>query len=126
MNLYFIAAGVGALSVLAGHNTVGARMFFDPVRKADIDPYAKRVLSFVWHTVDVTVFLMLTVALAIGLGFEDAGTSAGWLVTATFALWGLLHLGLALTSGLARAPAKLFQWAIFLAIAALSGLGNLA
>ncbi len=62
--------------------------------------------------------------LAVGLGYvTEGGNLLGWFICAHFLAWGVVHLLLGLTSGLPHAPARMFQWVLFLAVAATAGFG---
>ena len=124
MNGFIIASGILATAMLIGHSTLGRRDYFLPMTRADFDPYARRVMEFVWHMSTVAIALMAAALLALGLGYLTVGGELlGWFVFAHFLAWGLVHLLLGLTSGLPGAPVRLFQWVLFLAVAATAGIG---
>ena len=124
MNGFIIASGILAAAMLVGHSTLGRRDYFLPMTRADFDPYARRVMEFVWHMSTVALALMAVALLAAGFGYvSEGGHLLGWFIFAHFLAWGLVHLLLGLTSGLPRAAARMFQWALFLAVAATAGIG---
>ena len=126
MNVLILISGLLAAGVLLGHSILGRRMYFLPMIEADFDPYARRIMEFVWHMSTVALSLMTLALLAIGLGRAGEGAELlGWFIFAHFLLWGLLHLLLGATSGLERAVFRLFQWTFFLAVAATCGAGLL-
>lgn len=124
MNVLVLVAGTLAAFVVVGHVTLGRRDYFLPMLAADFDPLAKRVMEFVWHLSTLTLALMALVLLAVGFGYlPEAGALLGWFVFAHYLGWGIIHLLLGLTSGLPRAPVRMFQWILFFAIAATAGVG---
>ncbi len=124
MNGFIIASGVLAAAMLLAHSTLGRRNYFLPMTAADFDPYARRVMEFVWHMSTVAIALMTLGLLAVGLGYvTEGGNLLGWFICAHFLAWGVVHLLLGLTSGLPHAPARMFQWVLFLAVAATAGFG---
>jgi hypothetical protein len=124
MNVLLVIAGVLATGVLIGHSTLGRRDYFLPMLSAEFDPYAKRIMSFVWHMSTLSLCLMALALLALGFGhLPEGGPILGWFVFAHFLGWGVIHLLLGLTSGLPRAVARMFQWVLFFVVAALTGLG---
>lgn len=124
MNLYLLAAGGLAVAILGGHLFLGAKMFYHPMLAADFDPYAKRIMTFVWHF--STVSLVLNALALLGAGMGYGGDGARWLAgfaMAHYLILGLLHLFLGATSGLPRAVTQLFQWIFFLIVAVVAGFG---
>ena len=118
MNGLIIGAGALAAIILIGHATVGRREYFLPMKAADFDPYARRVMEFVWHMSTVSIALMCLALLGVGFGYAPVGGELLVLfATAHFVAWGLVHLLLGLTSGLPRAPMRMFQWVLFLCVA---------
>ena len=92
--------------------------------RAEFDPYAKRVMEFVWHMTTAALVLMTLALLAVGSGHVTGGGQIlGWFVFAHFLGWGLVHLLLGLTSGLPKAVTKMFQWVLFLSVAVTAGIG---
>ena len=124
MNGLIIGAGALAAIILIGHATVGRREYFLPMKAADFDPYARRVMEFVWHMSTVSIALMCLALLGVGFGLAAAGGELLVLfATAHFVAWGLVHLLLGLTSGLPRAPMRMFQWILFLCVAVTAWFG---
>ena len=66
MNVLLVIAGVLATGVLIGHSTLGRRDYFLPMLSAEFDPYAKRIMSFVWHMSTLSLCLMALALLALG------------------------------------------------------------
>ncbi len=122
MNVWLLVSGVVAASIFVGHCTKGRKEFFLPMLAVTFDPPAKRIMEFVWHM--ATASLVLPPILLIYAGIyggttplDPALTVAVGFVAAQFALWGLVHLLVVSTSGIAGAVYKLFQWMLFLAVA---------
>jgi hypothetical protein len=124
LNGLIIGAGTLATIILIGHCTVGRRDYFLPMKEADFDPYARRVMEFVWHMSTVSIALMCAALLGAGFGLTPAGSELLVLfATAHFVVWGLVHLSLGLSSGLPRAPMRMFQWVLFLCVAVTAWFG---
>ncbi len=98
MNWLVIVSGILAAAMLIGHSTLGRRDYFLPMTRAEFDPYAKRIMEFVWHMTTVALVLMTLALLAVGFGYvTEGGHLLGWFVFAHFLGWGLVHLALGLT-----------------------------
>lgn len=124
MNWIIIVSGILAAAVTLGHSTLGRRDYFLPMTRAEFDPYAKRVMEFVWHMATVSLILLTLALLALGFGFvEEGGQILGWFVFAHFLGWGIVHFLLGITSGLPSAISRMFQWILFLLVAATAGVG---
>ena len=120
MNAYFLVSGGLAAFILVGHSTIGRKRFFLPMLAASFEPTSKRVMEFVWHMATVTLVLPPVVLIYAGLRADTDPISEILIgfVGLQFAAWGLLHLLLVATSGLPGAIYKLFQWSLFIAVAA--------
>ena len=124
MNGFITTSGLLAVVMLIGHSTLGRRDYFLPMRGADFDPYARRVMEFVWHMATIAIALMSLALLAVGCGYlAEGGRLLVWFAGAHFLLWGLVHVVLGLTSGLPRAPIRIFQWVLFLSVAITAAIG---
>lgn len=120
MNAYFLVSGILAAFMLVGHSTIGRKQFFLPMLGTTFDGTSKRVMEFVWHMATVSLVLPPIVLIYAGLR-ADTGriddTLIGF-IGLQFAAWGLVHLLLMASSGLPGAVYKMFQWVLFLAVAA--------
>ena len=94
--------------------------------KASFDPVARKVMHAVFHYISVDFVAATVVLLVAGFGWlEKDATLLVQFVAIHFALYTLVQLLIAATSGIKRAPFKLFQWTLFLPIAVLAFIGTL-
>ncbi|WP_257387801.1 hypothetical protein [Tahibacter caeni] len=119
MNPWLIAAALAAFSTFLIHTFVGGRVIARPLLAArDLPRVPRLTVYFCWHMVTVLLFGM-----AAALAWAARHSNPPLVV-----LLGLLALAFAgLSLGLAVVfrvkPWHLPQWALFLVIAALAGLG---
>lgn len=120
MNLWLIAAGIGALLLDIIHITLGGREFHKPMLASSASDAAKALWSVVWHATTAIMALGGLALIAAGLFAEHAMTLAalpiGIFLTAAvlFLFYGAKRLGNVST---------LPQWTAFLAISALGIVG---
>jgi hypothetical protein len=125
LNTYLVVSGCLAAFILVGHSTIGRKQFFLPMLEAVFDPTAKRIMEFVWHM--STASLVLPPVALLYVGITNSGDQSWKVLIAflavQFAAWGGVHLLVITTSGIPGAIYKLFQWALFLAVAGFAWLG---
>ncbi len=125
MNTYLVISGLLAAFILVGHSTIGRKQFFLPMLESTFDATAKRIMEFVWHM--STASLVFPPVVLLYVGITGTGELAWSYLIAYLALqfgvWGAVHLAVITTSGLPGALYKLFQWALFLAVAGFAWAG---
>ena len=125
MNWYLIISGLFAAFTTVGHFVIGSKQFLAPMLGASFDGVARKQMHSVFHYVSVD--LVLSAVLLLGLGFGvDLGPGASLVVKFValhYALYAVVQIIVALTSGLNQAFMKLFQWVLFAAIAVLAWIG---
>ena len=127
MNWFVLSAGIVALMTTLGHFTAGRKMFFLPMMNAEFDQVSKKVMHCVFHYVSVFLITSTFTLLAVGLGkFIAPGHSIVVnFIAINYAGCAVWQLVIAVTSGIPKAPFKLFQWVFFAVIAVLSLLGTM-
>ncbi|MDP6344511.1 MAG: hypothetical protein QF384_00030 [Alphaproteobacteria bacterium] len=127
MNGYLLLSGAVAAFMLVGHCTIGRKQFFLPMLEVSFDATSKRVMEFVWHMATASLVLP-PLALFYAGTMPTVDPTMRLLVAfvaAQFAAWGLVHLSLVATSGLPGAIYRMFQWSLFLIVAASAAAGLL-
>ena len=116
MNWMLIVAGGFAVFCSAGHLIIGGRRYLRPMMQASFDIVSKKVLQALFHYITVNFIASAVVLLAAGFGlsFGFDLLPVVLFVAVHFLLYTLVQLLIAFTSGIPKAPLKLFQWTIFL------------
>jgi hypothetical protein len=131
MNIYLLIAAVINIATIIGHITMGSKEFLKPVLSSSADNVPKKVFHALFHY--ITVFFILS---AVSLSF--AAFNAECCKTATllaspavllfiginYILFTITQLIITLTSGIEKAPVKMFQWIFFLLIGVLTLIGS--
>lgn len=115
MNWWMLFGVVMTAVIEIGHATAGKNMYLAPAVASIENDEARTTMKFVWHLADVAFIVIAAVALLamIADGGHMVRTVAGT-ASAFFAGLVVIHLWFSLRSGIANAPLKLFQWALFL------------
>jgi hypothetical protein len=125
MNGPIFIAGVAAAFCTLGHFTVGRKHYLLPMLAASFDDVAKRVNQCVFHY--VSVFLVVSAAglLTIGIGIALPADTVGLakFIGFHYALFAVVQIVIAATSGIQNAIFKMFQWMIFVFIAVFAWIG---
>jgi hypothetical protein len=125
MNWLIFIAGLAAAFCTMGHFTVGRKQYLKPMLAASFDDVAKKVNQCVFHY--VSVFLVLSAAglLAIGIGIALPGNTVGLakFIALHYAIFAIVQIIIAATSGIQNAIFKMFQWMIFVFIAVFAWIG---
>ena len=110
-----------------GHFVVGTKMFLTPMLQADFEPVARKVMHSVFHYVSVFLILSCAILLLAGTGtFQGQGISLlVWFIALNYGLFAVWQLVIAMTSGISKAPTKLFQWVFFVLISGFAVAGTL-
>lgn len=125
MNWLVIIAGVLGAFTTIGHFLVGSKEYLKPVLASEIDDLPKKVMQVVFHYVSTFLVLSSVALLLVGFGV-DVGEETSLLVrfiAINFIVFTVWELILALSSGMKRAPVKMFHWMFFTPIAVLAWLG---
>ncbi len=126
MNWLLTIAGVMAALAIVGHFTVGRKEFLKPLLDSDLDEVPKKVFHCVFHYVSAFQILSAAVLLHAGLNLCSCLGDTSLLVHfigLNYAAFAVAQLAIALTSGIPRAPFKLFQWIFWAIIAVCACLG---
>ncbi len=127
MNWWLLAGTALTAFIEMGHATAGKKMYLKPALADISNDEARTTMSFVWHLADVAFIMIIAGALLAafyggpGLVTIIAGAAAVFL-----AALAAVHLWFSLRSGIARAPIKLFQWALFLVTSAVFFMASIA
>ena len=125
MNLLLLIGGLLGVFTVIGHFTMGKKMYLDPMLASSMDLIPKKVMHCVFHYVSTFLILSALVLVLLGFGVSLYGESVSLakfiaLNYLVFAVWQII---IALTSGIPRGIAKLFQWTFFLLIAVFAWFG---
>ena len=115
MNVLLIVSGALAGFCTVGHFIIGGRSYLHPMLDADFDDVPKKVMHAVFHYISVDFVISTLVLLAAGFGLSfgyDLGPAV-FLVALHFILYAVVQMIIALTSGIQKAPMKMFQWILF-------------
>ena len=128
MNWLLIVSGLFAAFTTVGHFVIGSKRFLIPMLEASFDGVARKQMHSVFHYVSVDLVVSTVLLLAVGFGV-DLGSGASLVVKFValhYALYAVVQILVALTSGLDGAFLKLFQWVLFALIAVLGWFGRVA
>ncbi len=125
MNGPIFIAGIAAAFCTLGHFTVGRKQYLLPMLAATFDDVAKKVNQCVFHYVSVFLVLSAAALLAIGSGAALPAGTAGLarFIALNYALFAVVQIIIAATSGIQGAIFKMFQWTIFMFIAVFAWIG---
>ena len=125
MNWPIFISGLAAVFCTLGHFTVGSKQYLKPMLAAEFDDVAKKVCHCVFHY--VSVFLVLSavslVLVGAGLTFNTDTASLVKFIAIHYALFAVIQIAVAATSGIQNALFKMFQWTIFVFIAVFAWIG---
>ena len=125
MNVLLIISGFLALFATVGHLVIGGKSFLAPMLRAEFSEVPKRVMYCVFHF--ITVDFALSALVLLGAGFDITFALDPRLaviaVIARFCLYAVVQIAMVLASGIDRGLIKIFQWVLFLIIAALGIFG---
>lgn len=125
MNALVIISGALAAFCTVGHFVMGSRSYLRPMLDADFESVPKKVMHSVFHYISVDFILSTLILLATGLGlsFGYDLSAAVFIVGLHFVLYSVAQLIIAFSSGIEKAPMKMFQWVLFLPTGVLALLG---
>ena len=126
MNWPIFISGLAAVFCTLGHFTVGSKRYLKPMLAAEFDDVAKKVCHCVFHY--VSVFLVLSavclVLVGVGLTFNTDTALLVKFIAIHYALFAVLQIMIAATSGIQNALFKMFQWTILVFIAVFAWIGT--
>ena len=126
MNWPIFISGLAAVFCTLGHFTVGSKQYLKPMLAAEFDDVAKKVCHCVFHY--VSVFLVLSavclVLVGVGLTFNTDTALLVKFIAIHYALFAVLQIMIAATSGIQNALFKMFQWTILMFIAVFAWIGT--
>ena len=125
MNPPILLAGLGAGLIAAHHLTRGRKLYLAPMLRVPFDELAKKTLLGVYHYLSSFLILSASVLLAVGAGYDFNGRAV-WLVkfiSMNFALFTVVQVVIAATSGIPNAIKKMFQWILFAFVAVFAWVG---
>jgi hypothetical protein len=125
INWLVLTSGVITFMLFIGHITVGVKDYLAPMLDAGFNGQAKKIMHCQFHYVTVFVFLSSVVLTVAGLGiktFFDL-TATVLFVAVAFLAFTIAQFAIALKSTLDKPFLKLFQWIIFIMIAAFALFG---
>lgn len=125
MNALLLISGLVAGFCTVGHFTIGSKSYLKPMLASAFDEVAKKVMHCVFHYVSVFLVLSSIALLVLGSGIQWNSDAAvlGKFIGLHYVLFAIIQLVIALTSTIEKAPLKMFQWTIFVAIAVCAWLG---
>lgn len=119
MNPWLVAAALAAFSTFLIHTFVGGRLIARPLLAARDLPRVPRLTAYYcWHMVSLLLF-----GLAVALAWAARYANPALVVASAALATAFAMLSLGLVAAHRVKPWHMPQWALFLVIAALSGLG---
>ena len=125
MNWAIFVAGLGSGFITLGHFVVGSKQYLKPMLQASFDDVPKRVNHCVFHYISAFLVLSTIFLLLVGAGYNHQGDTS-WLIkfiSMNYALFAIIQIVIAATSGIQNAIFKLFQWTLFAFVAVFAWVG---
>lgn len=123
MNLFYLLAGIAALTVLATHVFVGGRLFVRPLLAEEhLHRVTRLTLYYCWHLVTLLIA-------AIAALYLLAAVAPHWqhlAITATVLAASASLLSLLIIIAWRQRPWRMPQWLFFAVVAALGAAGHMA
>jgi len=126
MNTMILMAGILAAMATLGHFTMGVKLYLKPLLKSDLDHIPKKVMHAVFHYISVYMTLSAWMLIMIGIRGDSCRfdpTLVLSFIGMNYALFAIVQIFLALTSGMKGALIKMFQWVFWILIAVLTFMG---
>ena len=115
MNAILLVSGALAGFCSVGHLAIGGPRYLRPMMEASFDVVPKKVMQALFHYITVNFFASTLILLAAGAGVPRGVylIPVVLFIGVHFVLYALVQLLVAFTSGIPKAPIKLFQWTLF-------------
>jgi hypothetical protein len=125
MNGPVFISGLAAAFCTLGHFTVGSKHYLKPMLAASFDDVAKKVCHCVFHYVSVFLVLSAVCLVLAGAGARFTADTALVVrfIAIHYAVFAVVQIFIAATSGIRKAVFKMFQWTIFVFIAVFAWMG---